>query len=270
VSVARIERCFADLAAAGKTALVVYLTIGDPSVEDSIACARAALDAGADILELGVPFSDPAADGPVIAAAAHRAIARGGSLRAALRVAETLRQGSDAPFIVFTYVNPIIAFGEARLPAEAARAGADGFLVVDLPPEEGAELRAAAAREELAVIPLVAPTTDREREARVLAGARGFVYYVSLTGVTGSVAAPLREAGAAATALGERSGLPVVVGFGVDSAEKARALAEARVRGIAVGTAVVRAIAGGADRAARVAAVRELVGALRAGLDAAR
>lgn len=270
MSADRVERCFANLSAAGKTALVVYLTVGDPSVTDSIECARAALEAGADILELGVPFSDPTADGPVIAAASHRAIARGGSLRAALGVAETLRRDSDAPFIVFTYMNPIVAFGEARLPTEVARAGADGLLVVDLPPEEGAELRAAAERDKLAVIPLVAPTTDREREARVLAGARGFVYYVSLTGVTGSAAAPLREAGAAAAALGERSGLPVVVGFGVDSAEKARALAGARVAGVVVGTAVVRAIAAGADRAARVAAVRELVGALRAGLDGAR
>lgn len=267
MTVERIQRCFSGLRAAGRTGLVVYLTVGDPSVDDSTACARAALEAGADILELGVPFSDPTADGPVIAAASHRAIASGGSLRTAVRVAEELRRKSDAPLIVFTYMNPIVAFGETRLPAELVRAGVDGLLVVDLPPEEGSALRAAAEREELAMIPLVAPTTGRAREDRVVAGTRGFVYYVSLTGITGSAAAPLVEAGRRAAALGERSGLPVVVGFGVDSPEKAHVLAEQGVSGVVVGTAIVKAIAGGGDRTARVQAVCNLVGRLRMRLD---
>lgn len=260
----RIDRCFAQLRRQNRTALVAYLTIGDPSVEVSTACALAALEAGADVLELGVPFSDPTADGPVIAAAAHRAIEQGGSLRAALRVAVAVRDKSDAPLILFSYVNPIIAFGEAELPRAAVEAGADGLLVVDLPPEEGGELRDAADAAGLSIIPLVAPTTDREREPHVLARASGFVYAVSLTGVTGSKQAPLAEAGERAAALARRAGLPVVVGFGIDSADKARSAAAAGVDGVVVGTAIVKAIAAASDPPR---AVRDLVGELRRGLD---
>jgi tryptophan synthase alpha chain len=269
VSVERIDACFANCRKNRRTALVVFLTIGDPSVQDSTACALAALEAGADLLELGVPFSDPTADGPVIAAASYRAIQQGGSLRSALGVAAAVRARSDAPLVLFSYVNPILAWGEERLAQDAAQAGIDGLLVVDLPPEEGAELRAAAAREGLAVVPLVAPTTGPEREPAVLAGARGFVYYVSLTGVTGSAAAPLESAGRAAAALAARAGLPVVVGFGIDSPDKAREAAAGGVDGIVVGTAVVRAIAAAGDTESRARAVRELVAALRDGLDAA-
>src|SRR5262249_30217270 len=143
----RIDARFAALAKERRTALVAYLVIGEPSVEESLECARAALDAGADVLELGVPFSDPTADGPVIAAAAYRAIQRGGSLPAALEVATALRKHSQAPLVLFSYVNPLLAFGDARLPAAARAAGIDGLLLVDLPPEEGHELRAGAARE---------------------------------------------------------------------------------------------------------------------------
>jgi tryptophan synthase alpha chain len=267
MTVERIESLFAKLRAEKRTALVVYLTVGDPSVEASLACARAALEAGADLLELGVPFSDPTADGPVIAAASHRAISRGGSLSAAVRAARELRAGSDAGLVLFTYYNPILAFGEARLAGEAARAGVDGLLVVDLPPEEGGELRDAADREKLAFIPLVAPTTGREREPGVFARASGFVYYVSLTGVTGAAAAPLAESGRAAAELRERARLPVVIGFGIDSPEKAAAAAASGVDGVVVGTAVVKAIAAQATDEARVQAVRDLVGGLRRGLD---
>jgi tryptophan synthase alpha chain len=267
VSVERLEARLAELGKPGKTALIVYLTVGDPSVEDSVACARAALEAGADVLELGVPFSDPTADGPVIAAASHRAIAAGGSLRAALEVARALRETSEAPLVLFSYLNPILAFGETELPAAAVRAGIDGLLVVDLPPEEGAVLRAAALAAQLAVIPLVAPTTGAERESRVVRAARGFVYYVSVAGVTGSGDAPLARAGRAARALRERIGLPVVVGFGIDSPEKARLVADTGVDGVVVGSAVVKAIAAGESREARVRAVQSLVSALRAALD---
>jgi tryptophan synthase alpha chain len=171
----RIDACFAALKQNRRTALVAYLVIGDPNVEESLDCARAALDAGADILELGVPFSDPTADGPVNAAAAFRAIQHGGSLPSALEVAASLRKHSQAPLVLFSYVNPLLAFGEARVPAAAKNAGIDGMILVDLPPEEGSELRAGAAREGISVIPLVAPTTGRAREPRVLAGASGFI-----------------------------------------------------------------------------------------------
>jgi tryptophan synthase alpha chain len=265
----RLNACFAALAEKKRTALVGYLVVGDPNVEETVACARAILDAGADILELGVPFSDPTADGPVLAAAQFRAIHQGGSLPAALEVARRLREHSQAPLVLYTYMNPVIAFGEERLPGAAREAGIDGLLLVDLPPEEGAELRANAARVGVSLVQLVAPTTDREREERILAGATGLVYYVSVTGVTGSKEAPLAEAGRHAAALRQRCGLPVIVGFGIRTAEHARTVAKAGVSGIAVGTEIVRVIAEGKDRAARVRALTDLIGELRRGLDGA-
>jgi tryptophan synthase alpha chain len=270
VTVERIQRCFARVRLEGRPALVAYLCVGDPSVEDSLACARAALDAGADMLELGVPFSDPTADGSVIAAAAYRAIHNGGSLKATLDVARKVREEHpDAPLVLFTYYNPIIAFGEERLPAAAAAAGIDALLVVDLPPEEGAELRAATARADLGFIPLIAPTSDEAREQAGFASARGFVYYVSLTGVTGANPTALDGAGQRAAELERRAGLPTVVGFGIDGEEKARMAASQGVSGVVVGTAYVRAIDEASDTAGRVEAVRALTGALRRGLEPA-
>jgi tryptophan synthase alpha chain len=266
MTVARIDGCFAACKAAERPALVIYLTIGDPSVEDSVACALAALAAGADVLELGVPFSDPSADGPVIAAASQRAIRAGGSLRAALETARRIREQSAAPLVLFSYLNPLLAFGEDRLPRSLEEAGIDAVLVVDLPPEEGAPLRASLESRDIVVIPLIAPTTDEEREAMVLRGARGFAYYVSATGVTGLGDAPLAAAAARARALADRRGLPVVVGFGVDTPDKARLLARAGVDGVVVGSAVVKAISGAEDRGARVRVVSELIADLRRAL----
>jgi tryptophan synthase alpha chain len=265
----RIEQAFERLEAEKKTALVVYLTVGEPSLADTAACARAALEAGADLLELGVPFSDPTADGPVIAAASYRAIQRGGSLKMALACARELRGQTAAPIVLMTYYNPIVAFGEATLPNAVLDAGADGLIIVDLPPEEGRELREAAARAGVAIVPLVAPTTGLDREPRIFAGAKGFIYYVAVTGVTGVKGAPLAEAGQAASKLRRRAGLPVVVGFGVRSEEDARMLAKTGVDGVVVGTEVVRVIAEATDSAGRVRAVRELVSRLRRGLDGA-
>jgi tryptophan synthase alpha chain len=259
VTAARFQRAFGEK----RPLLVIYLTIGDPTLEDSRACAKAALEAGADILELGVPFSDPTADGPVIAAASQRALRAGGSLRTALAVAAELRKETEAPLVLFTYLNPILAYGESLLPKAAVEQGVDGLLIVDLPPEEGAELRQAAREVDLALIPLVAPTTSEERATRIVKDARGFVYYVSLTGVTGAGDAPLETAGRRARELGERSGLPVAVGFGIDTPEKARRVADQGVQAVVVGSAVVKAIAAASSTEARVAAVRELVGALR-------
>jgi tryptophan synthase alpha chain len=268
VTVERITQTFSRLAGEKRTALVAYLCVGDPSVEDSKACALAAVDAGADVLEIGVPFSDPTADGPVIAAAAFRAIHNGGSLVAALDVARTVRSKSDAPLVLFTYYNPIMAFGEAKLPIAAREAGVDAFLVVDLPPEEGEELRRAAREHGVGFISLLAPTSDAAREDAAFATASGFVYYVSLTGVTGSANVSIDDASRRANALRDRARLPVVVGFGIDSGEKARAAHRHGVSGIAVGTAIVKAIAAGKSRDDRVQAVRALISELRAGLDA--
>lgn len=269
----RIKRLFEDNAANQRTALVAYLTIGYPSVEDSLLCARAALAAGADILELGVPFSDPTADGPTIAAASYEAIQRGGSLRAALDIASILRRESDAEgtnkvLIVFTYCNPIFAFGERVLPPAAKAAGVDGLLVVDLPPEEGFELRFSCAEHGVSVIPLLAPTSDTQREKAAFGGATGFVYYVSMTGVTGSKTVDAEGAGRAARALKLRSPLPVVVGFGIDSAAKAREVADYGVDGVVVGSQIVRIMGTHPTPEARAAAVGRFVAELRRALDA--
>jgi tryptophan synthase alpha chain len=265
---ARIDSLFRAAKTARRTALVVYLPIGDPSLEDSEACAVAALEAGADVLEFGVPFSDPTADGPTIAAASYRAIQAGSSVRATLALIKRLRPTTDKPFILFSYYNPLFTFGDQSLPVAAAEAGVDGLLIVDLPPEEGLVLRASAKAQNLAVIPLLAPTSDAERERRALATASGFVYYVSMTGVTGSNALDVDAAGSAARALQARAGLPLVVGFGIDTPAKAREVADFGVEGVVVGSQLVRVIQQQPDTPSRVAAVRNFVSALRAALDA--
>jgi tryptophan synthase alpha chain len=266
--VTRLERVLSR----GKV-LVAYLCVGDPSAEESVELALACAAAGADILELGVPFSDPTADGPAIARASQRAIHGGGGLEATLRAARAVRAAApEVGIVLFGYYNPIFVRGEARVAAESAEAGVDALLVVDLPVEESGPLRAAAGARGVGVVPLLAPTSSPARVAAVksaaAAGGTPFVYYVSVTGVTGSGAVDAGEAGARAAALRAELGLPVVVGFGIDSAEKARSAA-ARVDGAVVGTALVRAIEDGRTPAARRLAVEKLVRELRGGVNAA-
>jgi tryptophan synthase alpha chain len=265
----RLDRIFGGK----RKVLVAYLCIGDPSLEESIDLARACVEAGADVLELGVPFSDPIADGPVIARASQRSIARGGGLQPTLRAARALRETApDTGIVLFGYYNPLIALGEARAAAAAAEAGIDALLVVDLPAEEGEPLRAAARERGLGMVPLLAPTSSASRVAAAKASAaRGptpFVYYVSVMGVTGSDALQASSAGARAGALAAEMGRPVVVGFGIDSREKARDAAR-QAAGVVVGTALVRAVEQGPTPAARRAAVERLVRDLRAGVDEA-
>jgi tryptophan synthase alpha chain len=252
-------------------ALVAYLCVGDPSVEESVELARACVRAGADVLELGVPFSDPTADGPAIARASQRSIAKGGGLDATLRAVRAVRAAEPGVgIVVFGYYNPIFVRGEERVAAEAAEAGADALLVVDLPIEETAALRHAARARGVGVVPLLAPTSSAERVAAVKAAAAEggvpFVYYVSVTGVTGTGALDAREATDRAAELRTELRLPVVVGFGIDSREKARAAAS-RADGAVVGTAIVRAVEDGKTPADRRAAVERLVRELRAGVD---
>ncbi len=284
MTVARLEQIFAQLAGERRAALVAFLTTGDPSVAESADAARALLRGGVDILELGVPFSDPTADGPTIAEASARAIQRGGSLRATLGVAAALRAEFEAAIVLFTYYNPVLAFGELAFARAAAEAGVDAVLIVDLPIEEGALLRAALAAEELSVVPLLTPVSDAARERAALQGARGFIYYVSVTGVTGtpqpelgaatsragapeggaSAGGPHAAAGAAARALAERAGLPVVVGFGIDSVAKARQVVEAGASGVVVGSQLVKLIAEEPDAEARCAKLTAWARELRA------
>jgi tryptophan synthase alpha chain len=265
--------------ARGKT-LVTYVCVGDPSVDESVELALGCVRAGADVLELGVPFSDPTADGPAIARASQRAIRAGGGLWATLRAAKRIRseldggiaRGRDVGIVLFGYYNPLFVAGEARVAREAAEAGVDALLVVDLPIEESGPLRAAAKAHGLGVVPLLAPTSRAERVAAVkaaaAAGGTPFVYYVSTTGVTGVAGVDASGAGDRAAALRAELGLPVVVGFGIDSRERARAAAT-HADGAVVGTAIVRAIEEGMSPAARLAAVERLVLDLRAGVDEA-
>ncbi len=270
MTVARFERLFERCRAEHRGALVAYLTVGYPDLDTSEACALAAIEAGADALELGVPFSDPTADGPVIARASYAAIQSGGSLRAALELVKSVRKRgfADVPVILFSYYNPILVFGQSALPAALAEADGDGMLVVDLPPEEGAELRAAAESHRLAVVPLLTPTSDRDRERAALAGGSGFIYYVSVTGVTGAAAAPLVDAAKQAASLADRSGKPVAVGFGIDSREKVATVIDGGADAAVVGTAIVRAMEPGGKAA--VQAVQALVSDLASGLRSSR
>jgi tryptophan synthase alpha chain len=261
----RLEAAFAR----GRV-LVAYLCVGDPSVDESVDLARACVRAGADVLELGVPFSDPTADGPAIQRASQRAIASGGGLQPTLRVARAIRSAEpDVGIVLFGYYNPIFVLGEERAVRAAGEAGIDALLVVDLPIEESASLKSAAKACGLGMVPLLAPTSSAPR-IRLVAesaaeGSVPFVYYVSVTGVTGSGAIEASGAGERAKALSKQVGRPVVVGFGIDSREKARD-AGRRCDGVVVGTALVRAIEGGATAAERVARAGDLVRELRAGL----
>jgi tryptophan synthase alpha chain len=269
----RIDRLFEARRAAGKRVLVVYLCVGDPSLETSVKVAKAALEAGADILELGVPFSDPTADGPAIARASERAIRAGSSLVRTLDVARQVRETSEAPLVLFGYYNPLLIHGEKESVRDAKAAGIDALLVVDLPPEEGVVLRDAADRAGIAVVPLLTPTSGPSRVAAATARASGFVYYVSVTGVTGNAGEDaLATAAAQAARLRETTRLPVVIGFGIDGPKKARMAtghgsSEPGADGIVVGTAVVRAIESETSDEARVRAVSRLVASLRAALD---
>jgi tryptophan synthase alpha chain len=263
----RIDARFRELAARGEKALVPFVTAGHPDLETTAELVPALAEAGADVIELGVPFSDPMADGPTIQRSSERALAGGATLRRILELVKRLRARTEVPLVLMGYANPFYAMGEDALVAAAAEVGVDGLVVPDLPPEEGESLFAAAERRGLDPILLVAPTTRPERAALLAARTRGFLYYVSLTGVTGA-----RDTLAADLEQGVRrirplSRVPICVGFGVSTPEHARRIA-AFADGVVVGGALVGRIeaaptpAGAVREAARF--VRELKGALRA------
>jgi tryptophan synthase alpha chain len=265
----RIEDAFARRSAEGKKALVTYLCVGDPGADESVELALACAGAGADVIELGCPFSDPTADGPAIARASQRALARGGGLDATLRVARAIRKRSAVPMVLFGYYNPLFVRGDAEAVKLTADAGVDALLVVDVPIDESLELRAKAAAHDMGVVPLVAPTSKPERVTQIAEAAKRFpvpfVYYVSMTGVTGGAGASdvLAEAGAQAAKVRELTKRPAVVGFGIDSPERAR-VAAARADGVVVGSAIVRRIEEGKTKEDRLSSVRALVEGLRA------
>jgi tryptophan synthase alpha chain len=258
----RIEDAFAKRSAEGKKVLITYLCVGDPSPEKSIEYALACAEAGADMIELGCPFSDPSADGPAIARASQRALARGGGLDETFKVARAIRDKSEVPLVLFGYYNPLFVRGDTDAARLAAAAGIDALLVVDLPIDESGPLRDAAAVRNIGVIPLVAPTTKLDRIQRIGDMATRspipFVYYVSMTGVTGGAGGTdvLAKAGEEAKRVHELTRRPTVVGFGIDSAERAKVAAE-HADGIVVGSELVRRIEKNAD-------LREFVAELRA------
>ena len=234
----RIEETFKRLKKAGRKAFVAYLTAGDPDLETTAALIPALEAAGVDILEIGVPFSDPTADGPAIQAASQRALQGGATLGKILSLIAALRRTSGIPIVLFGYYNPILSFGPERFAAKAAASGVDGILVVDLPPEEARELRRYTDPAGLAFITLIAPTTGPERAGKILRKAGGFVYFISVTGVTGTAAPRIGEVRQAVEQLRTLTDLPIAAGFGISTPEQASAIAPL-ADGVVVGSALV-------------------------------
>jgi len=244
----RIDRRFAALKKDGRAALVTFLTAGDPDPETSLAILRALPAAGADVIELGMPFTDPMADGPAIQAAGLRALKAGQTLKKTLDLVGAFRTGDDAtPIVLMGYYNPIYIYGVDRFLIDAKGAGVDGLIVVDLPPEEDDELCLPALKAGLSFIRLATPTTDDRRLPAVLANTSGFVYYVSITGITGAATADPSQVNAAVARIKRHTTLPVAVGFGVRTAEHARAIA-AGADGVVVGSALVSALKDSLDK----------------------
>jgi tryptophan synthase alpha chain len=271
---ARLDLRFQQLAAEGRAALLTYIMAGDPDTETSSAILAALPAAGADIVELGMPFTDPIADGPAIQAAGRRALEAGQTLPATLGLVKKFRAADpDTPLILMGYYNPIYVYGVETFLRDAKAAGADGLIIVDCPPEEDDEICLPARHAGLAFVRLAAPTTSDDRLPEVLENAGGFIYFVSITGVTGAAAPDVKQVAEAVARLKRRTQLPIVVGFGVKNAENARAIAEA-ADGVAVGTSVVEALRlsldGGAATPLTVAGVAELVGKLAQGVRAAQ
>jgi tryptophan synthase alpha chain len=248
VSVTRIDKRFAALKREGRAGLVTFITAGDPDYASSLAILKALPAAGADVIELGMPFSDPMADGPAIQASSQRALRAGQTMEKTLDMVTAFRAADDAtPIVLMGYYNPIYVYPVDRFIADAVAAGADGLIVVDMPPEEDAELRPAAAAAGLNFIRLATPTTDGRRMPAVLANTSGFVYYVSIAGITGTKAPDLSEVGAHVGRIKAQTSLPIAVGFGVKTEGQVGAIARL-AEGVVVGSAIVSAIAESLDR----------------------
>lgn len=240
----RIDDTFARLQSQGRKAFVAYVMASDPDHATALEIMRGLPEAGVDIIELGMPFTDPMADGPTIQAAGQRALAAGGSVSRTLEMLREFRKQDDTtPVVMMGYYNPIYARdgGVTRFLAEAVEAGVDGLIVVDLPPEEDAELCLPAAKAGLNFIRLATPTTDDRRLPAVVANTSGFVYYVSVTGITGAAAANAAEVAPEVARIRKAAGLPVVVGFGISTPEAAQQIA-AVADGCVVGSAIVKLI----------------------------
>jgi tryptophan synthase alpha chain len=271
----RIEKRFAALKAEGRAALVTFTMSGDPDYATSLALAKALPKAGADVIELGMPFTDPMADGPAIQAAGVRALKGGQTLIKTLALVREFRKDNDTtPIVLMGYYNPIYIYGVDKFLVDAKAAGVDGLIVVDLPPEEDVELCLPALQAGLNFIRLATPTTDDKRLPTVLNNTSGFVYYVSITGITGSAAPDAGKVAAAVGRIKRHTKLPVAVGFGVRNAESARAIA-AGADGVVVGSALVDVLRANLDAAGKagpnlVKAVTDLVSDIAQGVRSAK
>ncbi|ESX19135.1 tryptophan synthase subunit alpha [Mesorhizobium sp. LSJC264A00] len=273
--VTRIDRRMAKLKAEGRPALVTYFMSGDPDYDTALSIMKALPKAGADIIEMGMPFSDPMADGPAIQAAGLRALKGGQTLVKTLKTAADFRAtDNETPIVLMGYYNPIYIYGVDRFLKDAIASGIDGLIVVDLPPEMDEELCIPALKAGINFIRLATPTTDDKRLPKVLQNTSGFVYYVSMTGITGSALADTGKVAAAVKRIKGHTDLPVCVGFGVKTAEQARIIG-ANADGVVVGTAIVNAVANvlgpkGEKTADPAEAVATLVSGLSQGVRSAR
>jgi tryptophan synthase alpha chain len=271
----RIDARFAELAKEGRSAFVTYVMAGDPDPATSLDIVKALPKAGADIVELGIPFTDPMADGPSIQASGLRALKAGMTLKKTLELVRGFRSDDNTtPLVLMGYYNPIYIYGVDKFLADAKTAGVDGLIIVDLPPEEDAELCLPALKAGLNFIRLATPTTDDKRLPAVLANTSGFVYYVSITGITGAAAADSKAVGEAVARIKRHTKLPVCVGFGIRTPEAARSIAQ-NANGAVVGTALVDALQGSLDADGRataktVTAVADLVASLAQGVRGAK
>jgi len=261
----RIEATFALLRQKGETALIPFITAGDPDLDSTERLIHTLVEAGADLLELGFPFSDPMADGPTIQAASERALASGTTLGGILATVRRIREHTNIPIILMGYYNPILHYGPRRFAEEAASAGVDGLLLVDLPPEEAGELTAFLRSAGLDLITLLAPTTPADRMARLAAAAEGFLYYVSMTGVTGAGQVDAAAIEDAVISLKSQCQIPVAVGFGISSPADAAAVGRF-ADAVVVGSALVKVIAAYGKSPELLPQVETFVRALKGGL----
>jgi tryptophan synthase alpha chain len=264
----RIEARFAALKKDGRKAFVAYLTAGDPDLETTARLIPALEASGVDIVEVGVPFSDPTADGPAIQAASQRALKKGATPAKIIAMVANIRRTSEIPIVLFGYYNPILSYGPELFAADAAAAGVDGILVVDLPPEEAGELRRFSDKAGLAFITLVAPTTDPGRAQKILRGATGFVYYISVTGVTGTAVPEPEDVRRDVERIKAMTPLPVAVGFGISTPEQAATIAPL-ADGVVIGSALVRLIAEKGAGAELLSAASAYAASIRRAIDAA-
>ena len=244
----RIDRKFAELKREGRAGLVTFITAGDPDYDTSLAILKGLPQAGADLIELGMPFSDPMADGPAIQASSQRALKSGQTMKKTLAMVKAFRATDNAiPLVLMGYFNPIYVYPVDRFVADAVEAGVDGLIVVDVPPEEDTELRPTATAAGLNFIRLATPTTDAKRLPAVLANTSGFVYYVSIAGITGTKAPDLADVKAHVGRIKAHTALPIAIGFGVKTEQQVSAMAEL-AEGVVVGSALVAAIASSLDK----------------------